>query len=130
MYRSIGLFLSARRLYNCLFPAMALHSHGKVARERLLFAKFAFQQGQIRKMHLIPLTTIVARVILSLVTIVARRKGMRKASLGEQELELLRYVTEHAPVTVAEVMEGYGKQTGLARSTIKTMMERLHKKGY
>jgi len=55
---------------------------------------------------------------------------LRKASLGEQELELLRYVTEHAPVTVAEVTEDYGKQVGLARTTIKTMMERLHKKGY
>jgi predicted transcriptional regulator len=55
---------------------------------------------------------------------------LRKASLGEQELELLRYVTEYAPVTVSEVVEGYGEQTRLSRSTIKTMMERLHKKGF
>ena len=55
---------------------------------------------------------------------------MRKASLGEQELELLRYVAEHAPITVGEVAEGYGATTGLARSTVKTMMERLQKKGY
>jgi predicted transcriptional regulator len=55
---------------------------------------------------------------------------MRTASLGDQELALLRYITENAPVTVGEVASGFGEPFGLARSTVDTMMERLRKKGY
>jgi predicted transcriptional regulator len=54
----------------------------------------------------------------------------RKSALGNQELEILRYVTDHAPVTVRQVAEQVGEQMGLARTTILTMMERLRKKGY
>lgn len=50
--------------------------------------------------------------------------------LGDQELELLRFITEHAPITVREAFEVYGKDRGLARTTILTMMERLRVKGY
>ena len=55
---------------------------------------------------------------------------MRTPSLGDQELALLRYVTEHAPATVGEVAAGFGEQNGLARSTVDTVMERLRRKGY
>jgi predicted transcriptional regulator len=55
---------------------------------------------------------------------------MRTSSLGDQELALLRYITENAPVTVGEVAGGFGEPIGLARSTVDTMMERLRKKGY
>jgi predicted transcriptional regulator len=55
---------------------------------------------------------------------------MRTPSLGEQELTLLRYITEAAPVTVGEVTAGFGEPNGLARSTVDTVMERLRKKGY
>jgi predicted transcriptional regulator len=55
---------------------------------------------------------------------------MRTPSLGEQELALLRYITESAPVTVGEVAAGFGEPGGLARSTVETVMERLRKKGY
>jgi len=55
---------------------------------------------------------------------------MRKPSLGEQELELLRYVAEHLPVTVGSATEQYGEPRGLTRSTVKTMLERLHRKGH
>ncbi len=55
---------------------------------------------------------------------------MSTASLGDQELALLRYITENAPVTVGEVVAGFGEPTGLARSTVDTVMERLRKKGY
>ncbi|HLK57795.1 MAG TPA: BlaI/MecI/CopY family transcriptional regulator [Chthonomonadaceae bacterium] len=51
-------------------------------------------------------------------------------SLGDQELDLLRYVTEHGPVTVGEVAEGFGVPLGLTRSTVVTVMERLRQKGY
>lgn len=57
--------------------------------------------------------------------------GMAKQiGLGEQELHVLRYVTDHAPVTVREVAEMFGEERGLARTTILTMMERLRKKGH
>jgi len=55
---------------------------------------------------------------------------MRTPSLGDQELAVLRYITEHAPVTVGEVAAGFGEPNGLARSTVETVMERLRKKWY
>lgn len=57
--------------------------------------------------------------------------GMNKPqSLGDQELALLRYVTDHAPVTVREAAAKFGEPHGLARTTILTMMERLRLKNY
>lgn len=53
-----------------------------------------------------------------------------KKPVGEQELSVLRYVAEHGPATVGEVVERFGEPQGLARSTILTMMERLRLKGY
>ncbi len=55
---------------------------------------------------------------------------MRKPSLGEQELELLRFVTAHAPVSLAQVSEQFGATRGLARTTIHTVLERLRQKGH
>lgn len=51
-------------------------------------------------------------------------------SLGDQELALLRYVTDHAPMTVREAAAKFGEPHGLARTTILTMMERLRLKNY
>lgn len=51
-------------------------------------------------------------------------------SLGEQETELLRHVAARGPVSVGEATENFGEPIGLSRSTIKTMLERLHQKGY
>ena len=55
---------------------------------------------------------------------------MRKPTLGELELEILRYVTDHAPVSVGQVTEGFAVPRGLSRSTVNTSIERLFKKGY
>src|ERR1700721_205836 len=55
---------------------------------------------------------------------------MLKASLGDQELELLRYIAEFGPSTVGEVADGYGSPHDLSRSTVVTVMERLRTKGY
>lgn len=55
---------------------------------------------------------------------------MSRQPIGDQELEVLQYVTDHAPVTVRDVTEHYGKPHGLARTTILTVMERLRKKDY
>ncbi len=54
----------------------------------------------------------------------------RNAPLGTQELELLRYVADHAPISVRDVAVQYGEPRGLARTTILTVMERLRKKNY
>ena len=50
--------------------------------------------------------------------------------IGEQEMALLRYVSEQGRASVGEAAEGFGGPRGLARSTVLTMMERLRKKGH
>ncbi len=55
---------------------------------------------------------------------------MDKPVLGDQELEVLRYVADYAPITVREAASQFGEPRGLARTTILTVMERLRKKGY
>lgn len=55
---------------------------------------------------------------------------MDRPSLGDQELEVLRFVAEHAPISVGQVAEEFGAPRGLARTTILTVMERLRKKGF
>jgi predicted transcriptional regulator len=55
---------------------------------------------------------------------------LKQTGLGEQELEVLRYVTDNAPVTVREAADVFGAERGLARTTILTVMERLRKKGH
>jgi len=55
---------------------------------------------------------------------------MPQASLGDLELSLLQFISDHAPITVGEAAEQYGRPHSLARTTILTVMERLRKKGY
>ena len=51
-------------------------------------------------------------------------------TIGEQELALLRYLSDRPGTTVGEVSESFGRDQHLARSTVLTMMERLRRKGY
>ena len=44
-------------------------------------------------------------------------------SLGELELELMRWITQQGPTTVGEALEWFGAPRGLARSTVVTVME-------
>lgn len=55
---------------------------------------------------------------------------MRKAPLGDLELEILRFVAEHSPCSVRQVTAEFGEPRGLARTTVLTVMERLRAKGY
>ena len=55
---------------------------------------------------------------------------MARTTVGEQELALLRHIADRGGVSVAEAVEQFGSERGLARSTVLTMMERLRKKGY
>lgn len=50
--------------------------------------------------------------------------------IGNQELEVLRFVTDNQPVSVRDVAERFGEPQGLARTTVLTVMERLRQKGY
>lgn len=53
------------------------------------------------------------------------------ATLGQQETELLRFVAaRNAPVSVGEAETGFGDPANLSRSTVKTVLERLHRKGF
>ncbi|MCB0370675.1 MAG: BlaI/MecI/CopY family transcriptional regulator [Bdellovibrionales bacterium] len=51
-------------------------------------------------------------------------------SLGEQEIEVLRYISEKGELSVREVASFFEKEQGLARTTVLTVMERLRNKGY
>jgi predicted transcriptional regulator len=53
-----------------------------------------------------------------------------RARLGEQELAVLSYVTDHSPATVREVADAFAASHSLARTTLLTVLERLRKKGY
>ena len=55
---------------------------------------------------------------------------MRKPTVGDQELEVLRFIADHAPISTGEVARQFGERNNLARGTIIKVMERLHKKGY
>jgi len=50
--------------------------------------------------------------------------------LGELELEVLKAIWQRPGCTVQEVAEVFGKARGHARTTILTVMQRLHRKGY
>lgn len=55
---------------------------------------------------------------------------MHKSKLGEQESALLAWVAANAPASAAQIVAGWGAQSGLARTTVTTMLERLRAKGY
>ena len=50
--------------------------------------------------------------------------------LGGLELEVLKAIWENPGCTVQEVAEGFAKQRAYARTTILTVMQRLHAKRY
>ena len=56
--------------------------------------------------------------------------SQQQKSIGDQEMALLRFVSDAGRATVAQAVEGFGLPRGLARSTVLTMMERLRKKGH
>lgn len=56
--------------------------------------------------------------------------GKAPKSIGDQELALLRHLSEHGEASVGEVAALFGETRGLARSTVLTMMERLRAKAY
>jgi predicted transcriptional regulator len=53
-----------------------------------------------------------------------------KPALGSLEIEILSYIGDHYPITVAEVAEHVAQTTGQARTTVLTVMDRVRRKGY
>ena len=51
-------------------------------------------------------------------------------SIGDQELELLKHVSERGACSVGEVADAFGGPRGLSRTTVLTVMERLRTKGF
>jgi predicted transcriptional regulator len=53
-----------------------------------------------------------------------------KSTIGRAEMEILRYIADHYPISVGDVAEYFTAKRGLVRTTILNVMERLRKKGY
>lgn len=62
--------------------------------------------------------------------VVTHQHAMPKSTIGDQELSLLQYLSEHKRATVGEVAADFGEVNGLGRTTVLTMMERLRTKSY
>ena len=54
----------------------------------------------------------------------------RPPGIGQAELEILRYVADHHPITVREVADHLAETKGHTRTTALNMMERLREKGH
>src|SRR5437870_3996227 len=54
----------------------------------------------------------------------------RKEKTGQAQLEILRYIQDHHPVTVRQVADHVAEARGLTRTTALNVMERLREKGY
>jgi predicted transcriptional regulator len=52
------------------------------------------------------------------------------ALVGKTELEILRYIADHHPISVGELADHVAATSGQARTTVLTTMERLRRKGY
>ena len=51
-------------------------------------------------------------------------------NIGRAEMEILRYVSDHHPVSVRDVAGYVSATKGHVRTTVLNVMERLRKKGY
>lgn len=54
----------------------------------------------------------------------------KRESLGPLELDVLRHIADHHSLTVRDVARHFAESSGLARTTLQTIMERLRAKGY
>ncbi len=51
-------------------------------------------------------------------------------NVAPAELEILRYILDHHPITVREVADYVAEAKGHTRTTVLNVMERLRRKGY
>jgi len=55
---------------------------------------------------------------------------MRKRNIGQAELEVLRYIQDHHPITVRRAADHFAQARGHVRTTTLNVMGRLVRKGY
>ena len=53
-----------------------------------------------------------------------------REGLGHLELDVLRHIADHHPVSVRDVADHFAETSGQARTTLLTVMECLRGKGY
>jgi predicted transcriptional regulator len=56
--------------------------------------------------------------------------ALNRETIGREEMQILRHVADHCPVSVREVADHVAATSGKARTTVLTVMERLRKKGH
>lgn len=54
----------------------------------------------------------------------------KRSSLGKLELEVLKVIWRHQPCTVSQIADILGERDGYARTTVLTVMQRLHRKAF
>jgi predicted transcriptional regulator len=54
----------------------------------------------------------------------------RKPNVGQAEMDILRYIADHHPISVRDVADHIADTKGHVRTTVLNVMERLRKKGY
>jgi predicted transcriptional regulator len=52
----------------------------------------------------------------------------RTSPVGNAEMRIFQYVADHPPATVRQVADHFAEASGLARTTVLTVMERLREK--
>lgn len=55
---------------------------------------------------------------------------MALPNVGRAEMDILRYILDHHPVTVRSVSDHVAETKGHTRTTVLNVMERLRQKGY
>lgn len=53
-----------------------------------------------------------------------------RPNIGRAEMDVLRYIADHHPVTVRQVADHVSETKGHVRTTVLNVMERLRHKGY
>src|SRR5215212_8814356 len=54
----------------------------------------------------------------------------RRVKIGQAQLEILRFIQDHAPATVRQVAEHLSETRGVTRTTVLNVMETLREKGF
>ena len=59
-----------------------------------------------------------------------RTNARSQPNIGRAEMEILRHIADHHPVSVREVADHFSATKGHVRTTVLNVMERLREKGY
>src|SRR2546426_934768 len=70
--------------------------------------------------------------MIRVLTFVVTRRPVMSTPLpsASQELQFLRFVARRGPIAAGRVAEDLGRELGVSRSTVLTVLERLRRKGH